>query len=80
MSVLSRPLIFSQPKVNVTLLIQAIPVHPCESLGKQALQGAPEVSKTGAVRQLKYQSRSFQNVCGLTTNHIYSRPLNMRCK
>jgi len=70
MSALSKALMSSQPAVKVTLLIQASSVHPSESLGKQALQGAPEVGKTGTVGQIKYQSRSLQNLYGLTTNHI----------
>lgn len=80
MSAISKALIFSQPAVNVTLLIQASSVHPSGSLGKQALQGAPEVSKTGTVRQIKYDQKVAESLWFSNKSYIVaSRNMNMWC-
>lgn len=60
MSALSKALIFSQPTVNMTLLIQASSIHPSESLGKQALQGAQRSTKQALLDKLNSRAEVFR--------------------
>ena len=60
MSALSKALIFSQPTVNMTLLIQGSSIRPWESLGKQALQRAWGPTKQALLDKLSSRAEVFR--------------------